>query len=421
MLTIPLLPPIAIVIPAASLLAMPPIFTTLSFEEAQKQAAKEGKLLVVDSMADWCPPCKQMDKTTWVDEKTIAYFKDNAIAFQFDVDKDEKLARSLKIEAMPTMIVFKDGKEIDRSVGYMSTAEMIGWLEDVKQGKTKAAALAEEARKLREKAGDRVGKDGKVDVRERLDIARELSRSDPALAAQEYAWLWDNMLEHDRGFYGVRLSFMVSDMQGLASRHEAAKNEFTRLRDAAEAKLKDKTATRETLVDWIHLNQIVGDDGRTLAWYDRVKDDPAAARDIKRHERELRRIFQEKNRWADLGRMYKNPLQDARGLIQQNQMMERMAPAEHAAEMKQYALQEVRTSLATMHAALLAADRDEDAQGVADILLEYSDTPESRRALVGTALDAGQARDSHRALLGDANGKTGKDLRSRLEASLKAR
>ncbi len=418
----PLLPAvIAIVIPAASVLAMPPIFTKKNFEDAKKQAAAEGKLLVVDSMADWCPPCKQMDKTTWVDEKTIAYFKDNAIAFQFDVDADPKLAKALAIEAMPTMIVFKDGKEIDRSVGFMSTSDMIGWLEDVKKGKTKAAALAEEAKKLRENAGNRVGKDGKVDIQERMDIARKLSRSDPELAAQEYAWLWDNMLKHDEAYYGVRLSFLIGDMQQLAQRHEVARAEFVKLRDAAEKQLKDKTATRATLVDWIKLNEVVDDDDRTLAWYDRVKDDAGAAPDIKRNERDLRRIFQEKKRWADMGRMYKNPERDARGHIQQNQMMEKMAPAEHAAEMKKYAQREVQGSLATMHAALLAADREEDAQTVADLLLEYSDTPESRHALVGTALDAGQARAAHRALLGEGKDGATQDLRARLEAALKAR
>jgi thioredoxin 1 len=418
----PLLPAvIAIVIPAASVLAMPPIFTKKNFEDAKKQAAAEGKLLVVDSMADWCPPCKQMDKTTWVDEKTIAYFKDNAIAFQFDVDKEEKLAKDLKIEAMPTMIVFKDGKEIDRSVGFMSTSEMIGWLEDVKKGKTKAAALAEEAKKLRENAGNRVGEDGKVDIRERMDIARKLSRSDPDLAAQEYAWLWDNMLKHDQAYYGVRLSFLIGDMQQLAQRHEGARAEFVKLRDAAEAKLKDKTATRDTLVDWIKLNEVVDDDDRTLAWYDRVKDDSAASRDIKRNERDLRRIFEEKKRWADMGRMYKNPERDARGQIQQNQMMEKMAPAEHAAEMKKYAQREVMSSLSTMHAALLAAGREEEAGAVAGILLEYSDTPESRRALVSRALEAGQARASHRALLEADKDSGNQDLRRQLEAALKGR
>jgi thioredoxin 1 len=418
----PLIPAvIAIVIPAASMLAMPPIFTKKNFEDAKKQAAAEGKLLVVDSMADWCPPCKQMDKTTWVDEKTIAYFKDNAIAFQFDVDKEEKLAKDLKIEAMPTMIVFKDGKEIDRSVGFMSTADMIGWLEDVKKGKTKAAALAEEAKKLRENAGNRVGEDGKVDIRERMDIARKLSRSDPDLAAQEYAWLWDNMLKHDQAYYGVRLSFMVGDMQQLAQRHEGARAEFVKLRDAAEAKLKDKTATRETLVDWIHLNQVVDDDDRTLAWYDRVKDDSAAARDIKRNERDLRRIFEEKKRWADMGRMYKNPAVDARGAVQQATFAPRMARGDEAEMLRTFAEQNARETIATMYAALLAAEREEEAKAVADILLDYSDTAESRRALVSRALEAGQARASHRALLEADKDSGNQDLRRQLEAALKGR
>jgi thioredoxin 1 len=411
----PLLPAaVAIVIPAVAIADTPPIFTKLSFEEAKQQAAKEGKLLVVDSMADWCPPCKKMDKTTWVDEKTVAFFKDNAIAFQFDVDEDSELAQSLKIEAMPTMIVFKDGKEIDRSVGYMSTSELISWLENVKEGRTNAVMLAEEARKIRDKAGDRAGPDGKVNIRERMDIARRLSGTDPDLAAQEYAWLWENMLDHEPHYVGVRVSFMVSEMKQLAQEHEVAKTQFTKLRDEAETKLKNRTATRQTLEDWIHLNRVLDDDDRTLAWYDRVKDKPEAARDIKRNEHILRGIFEEKKRWADMGRMYKSASAEARGIVQQGQLMTSFVKGEDAEMMKEFALEHVRRELGKMHAALLAAGRDADAAKVVEILIEYSDTPESRRELVNAALEAGQARESHLDLLADDD-----SLRLEVKAALR--
>ena len=50
---------------------------------------------------------------------------------QLDVDKSRKVAAGLKIQAMPTIIVFKNGHEIARTVGYKTPTQLLSWLEQV--------------------------------------------------------------------------------------------------------------------------------------------------------------------------------------------------------------------------------------------------------------------------------------------------
>jgi thiol:disulfide interchange protein len=118
--------------PAAATEA-PTLFTSATIEEAKAQATAEKKLLVVDLMADWCGPCKEMDRTTWVDPKVVSWFAENAIAAQVDVDENGALATELKVSAIPLMVVFRDGQEVGRTVGYQSSDQLLSWLSSLKQ------------------------------------------------------------------------------------------------------------------------------------------------------------------------------------------------------------------------------------------------------------------------------------------------
>lgn len=108
------------------------LFAQSTLPEARAQAATEHKLLLVDSTASWCPPCKQMEKTTWTDPAVQGRVRPKFIAIQVDVDQQRSVAEELKIEAMPTLIVFSsDGKELARSVGYKDPKTLLSWLDEV--------------------------------------------------------------------------------------------------------------------------------------------------------------------------------------------------------------------------------------------------------------------------------------------------
>ena len=106
----------------------PQVFTELSLAEAKAKAVEQDKFLLVDATADWCQPCQVMERTTWVDPEVISWIKLNAIAIQVDVDRQRAEAKELNIQAMPTIIVYKDGSELDRVVGYHDAVELLAWL-----------------------------------------------------------------------------------------------------------------------------------------------------------------------------------------------------------------------------------------------------------------------------------------------------
>ncbi len=401
--------------------AKPPVFSDVSYADAVKANAADGKLLIIKGTAEWCGPCKQMDKTTWVDAKVVQFVKDNGVAIAVDVDEFPEVARTLTIEAMPTMIVFKDGKELDRVVGMQTADKLLVWLENAKAGRTRAAML-------REQAGNRVGPDGKVDIERRLEVARGLlDARDFSTALDEYAWLWDNMLDHDSGYTGVRLSYMASDMERLASRHEPAKVKFTAMRDALAATLKEKRSFL-TFLDWMTLNEVVGEKQANLAWFDRVKDDESAKAWINAAWSRIERLLEDEGRWADVGK-YVNVsqfLSRQMRMAAANRNMPARGNPEQQAMLREMDDNYTRDEFAKTHMALLAADREADARRVADELIKMLDDDKSRVALVTMVVDTGLARDWHTALLDEADAKAPDtlnervELRRRLERALKA-
>lgn len=108
--------------------AKPQVFSELSLAEAKTRAVEQKKILLVDATADWCQPCKLMERTTWVDPEVISWIKLNAIAIQVDVDRQPAEAEELHIQAMPTIILFNGDIELDRTMGYKDAPGLLDWL-----------------------------------------------------------------------------------------------------------------------------------------------------------------------------------------------------------------------------------------------------------------------------------------------------
>jgi thioredoxin 1 len=85
---------------------------------AQNFAHKtKSGVVLVDFWADWCMPCKMMAPIL----NEVAEATDGtAIIFKLNVDEQQQVAAQFGIRSIPTMILFKDGKEVERIIGVKS-------------------------------------------------------------------------------------------------------------------------------------------------------------------------------------------------------------------------------------------------------------------------------------------------------------
>ena len=93
-------------------------FNEAGFDEALKQPG----LLVADFWAEWCGPCKMLGP---VIEQLAADFDGKAAVGKVNVDDEQELAQRYGIMSIPTVIFFKDGKEVDRKIGVMPPQEFV--------------------------------------------------------------------------------------------------------------------------------------------------------------------------------------------------------------------------------------------------------------------------------------------------------
>ena len=79
-------------------------------------------VVLVDFFATWCGPCKML---TPIIEQATTEIGDKAKIFKADVDEVEAIARKLGIMSVPTMILFKNGQEVNKLVGLRTKTQII--------------------------------------------------------------------------------------------------------------------------------------------------------------------------------------------------------------------------------------------------------------------------------------------------------
>ena len=93
--------------------------------EFENVVLKEKGKVLVDFYANWCGPCKMLRPIL----ESIASERSDKKIVSIDVDEAEDLAREYGIISIPCVILFEDGKEINRSIGLKSKSEIEGMLD----------------------------------------------------------------------------------------------------------------------------------------------------------------------------------------------------------------------------------------------------------------------------------------------------
>ncbi len=86
-------------------------FTTANFED---EVLKAEKPVLVDFYADWCGPCRMMAPVV---EKLAEEMAGEAVIGKLNVDDCEEIAMKYGVMNIPTIILFKNGQEINRVIG----------------------------------------------------------------------------------------------------------------------------------------------------------------------------------------------------------------------------------------------------------------------------------------------------------------
>jgi thioredoxin 1 len=265
--------------------AKPAVFAELDFNAAVARSRKTHSVLIIDAMATWCGPCRQMDRLTWVDPAVVARLSggSSSFAIQIDVDREQEVAAQLEVSAMPTLIAFVHGVEHDRLVGGRGPGDLIEWLDIVERGDRYEDAQRAARVMLQER-------------RARATTLLAAKQYDEALV--DYTWLWTE----------GRSTSVIAEIRELVTAHAPSRIAFTELRDAA-APAGDPPHPLDAVFAWMELNQIIGDNDAVVRWYDANVAELPPSREVA-HLVEVAVVpnLLLRGRWADAGIALADPV-----------------------------------------------------------------------------------------------------------------
>ena len=101
----------------------------VSDADFDKEVLQSSEPVIVDFFAEWCGPCKAMAPAL---EQVAAELKGKVKVVKLDVDQNPDTTQKYRIQAMPTLMVFKDGQVAEQRVGALVQKKQLqDWINGV--------------------------------------------------------------------------------------------------------------------------------------------------------------------------------------------------------------------------------------------------------------------------------------------------
>lgn len=94
---------------------------TLKDADFSKVISEMTGPILIDFWADWCGPCKMIAPVV---EEIASEYEGKVQVAKINVDENRDTSASLKVQSIPTLIVFKNGQEVDRYIGFKTKDEL---------------------------------------------------------------------------------------------------------------------------------------------------------------------------------------------------------------------------------------------------------------------------------------------------------
>lgn len=110
-------------------------FDHSTLAKAKTEAQKSKKMIFIDVYTTWCGPCKEMAKTTFMDEEVGEMFNKKFVNLKIDAENDSDgayIGTNFKVNAYPTLLFLdENGNLLKKLVGKQSKEKLISIAESL--------------------------------------------------------------------------------------------------------------------------------------------------------------------------------------------------------------------------------------------------------------------------------------------------